>query len=298
MLTGEVPFSADSQVGVAMKHVNEEPPDVQRRRPGVSAAAALVVERATLKAPERRYQRVDEMIADLETALEVEAARAGSTSGEATSVLDAVPPPRRRLARGVRWSWSAFALLLAVAAVVLALVYGISSGWFGGGGAGAGGPAGGGMDPVKVTSATDYDPLGTGGEHSDLTSNAIDDNPAITGGAWTTETYDQNFPEGKEGVGIYLTTAAPAAAKSLQVRSAKGGWDLQVYGAPSAPRQTRPTRSAGGHPSARRRGWGPTRRLPWTPAGEVSATTCSGSTKLASVGSRYRVEITDARLFD
>ncbi len=112
MLTGEVPFSADSQVGVAMKHVNEELPDVQRRRPGISAAAALVVERATFKAPERRYQHVDEMIADLETALEVEAARAGSTSGEATSVLDAVPPPRRRLARGFRWSWSGFALLL------------------------------------------------------------------------------------------------------------------------------------------------------------------------------------------
>ena len=51
MLTGEVPFSADSQVGVAMKHVNEELPDVQQRRPGVSAAAALVVERATVKAP-------------------------------------------------------------------------------------------------------------------------------------------------------------------------------------------------------------------------------------------------------
>ena len=32
------------------------------------------------------------MIDDLSTALEVEAARAGSTTGEATSVLDAVPP--------------------------------------------------------------------------------------------------------------------------------------------------------------------------------------------------------------
>ena len=34
MLVGQVPFHADSQVGVAMKHVNEDLPDVQRRRPG------------------------------------------------------------------------------------------------------------------------------------------------------------------------------------------------------------------------------------------------------------------------
>src|SRR4249919_4115168 len=88
MLIGQVPFHADSQVGVAMKHVNEELPDVQQRRPEISAATALVVERATAKDPAERYQEVGEMIDDLSTALEVEAARAGSTTGEATSVLD------------------------------------------------------------------------------------------------------------------------------------------------------------------------------------------------------------------
>ena len=65
MLIGQVPFHADSQVGVAMKHVNEELPDVQRRRPEVSAAVALVVERATAKDPAERYQDVGEMIDDL-----------------------------------------------------------------------------------------------------------------------------------------------------------------------------------------------------------------------------------------
>src|SRR6476646_8691934 len=97
MLVGQVPFSADSQVGVAMKHVNEDLPDVQRRRPDVSAAAAMVVERATTKDPAQRYQGVGEMIDDLATALEVEAARAGSTTGEATSVLEAVPAAERKL---------------------------------------------------------------------------------------------------------------------------------------------------------------------------------------------------------
>ena len=109
MLTGDVPFEADSQVGVAMKHVNEELPDVQAERPELSAATALVVERATAKDPAKRYADIGEMIDDLSTALEVEAAREGRTTGEATSVLDAVPPASRKLSTGTRLSWAALA---------------------------------------------------------------------------------------------------------------------------------------------------------------------------------------------
>src|ERR1700755_3493567 len=124
MLTGEVPFSADTQVGVAMKHVNEELPDVQKRRPELSAAAALVIERATSKDTAKRYGSIGEMIDDLSTALEVEAARAGSTTGEATTVLDAVPPAQRKLSSRARWPWGLLggAGLVAVGVVVIILI--------------------------------------------------------------------------------------------------------------------------------------------------------------------------------
>src|SRR3954471_10157341 len=161
MLIGQVPFHADSQVGVAMKHVNEELPDVQRRRPEVSAAVALVVERATAKDPSERYQQVSEMIDDLETALEVEAARAGSTTGEATSVLDAVPPPQRKLSTRARWSWAGVIALLLIAGGVLLAVQLISSGTVGGGGGGTPGKR------VQIQSVTDFDPAGDGEEGSD-----------------------------------------------------------------------------------------------------------------------------------
>src|SRR6201747_754316 len=138
MLVGQVPFHADSQVGVAMKHVNEDLPDVQQRRPEISAATALVVGRSTDKDPAERYQQVGEMIDDLSTALEVEAARAGSTTGEATSVLDAVPPPKRTLSGRARWSWAAIVGLLLVAGATLLVVQLISNGDFGGGGANKG----------------------------------------------------------------------------------------------------------------------------------------------------------------
>src|SRR5918912_3003473 len=91
MLTGETPFSADTQVAVAMKHVRDPLPDVQRRRPEVSAALASIVERATAKETRNRYRTVDEMVHDLEQVLAIEAARAGETSGEATAVLRSLP---------------------------------------------------------------------------------------------------------------------------------------------------------------------------------------------------------------
>src|ERR1700692_4723598 len=49
MLTGGVPFRGESPVAVAMKHVREDTPDVQMRRPELSAATAAVLDRAMAK---------------------------------------------------------------------------------------------------------------------------------------------------------------------------------------------------------------------------------------------------------
>jgi hypothetical protein len=232
MLVGQVPFRADSQVGVAMKHVNEDLPDVQRRRPDLSAAAALVVERATAKDPGQRYQRIGEMIDDLSTALEVEAARAGSASAEATSVLEAVPGPRRRLSSRARWSWATIVALLLVGGAALLAVQLISSGSLGGGGAeqGAG-------QPIAIEAASDYDPQGDGEENPGTVGLAVDGSLAT---AWSTEHYEsEDFAGTKSGpdpgVGLYVTTAAPARAAKLVVRSPTAGWDAQVFAAAAGP---------------------------------------------------------------
>src|SRR5215203_260438 len=87
MMTGEVPFKADTQVAVAMQHVREPLPDVQRRRPEISAALAAVVEQSTAKETKNRYATIDDMVHDLEEVLGIEAARSGQATGEATTVL-------------------------------------------------------------------------------------------------------------------------------------------------------------------------------------------------------------------
>src|SRR4051794_2950734 len=119
MLTGDVPFTAESQVGVAMKHVREPLPNVQQVRPEVSSALAAVIERATAKETRNRYTTAEEMVTDLERALQIEAGRAGgTTNGEATSILGTLPPATAGYAkppRRIPWGW--LALILAVLAV-------------------------------------------------------------------------------------------------------------------------------------------------------------------------------------
>jgi serine/threonine-protein kinase len=234
MLVGQVPFHADSQVGVAMKHVNEELPDVQMRRPDISAAAALVVERATAKEPADRYQEVGEMIDDLSTALEVEAARAGSTTGEATSILDAVPPAKRKLSSRTRWSWAAIALLVLVGGGALAATQLISSGETPGAGGGALKDKG---STIPIASATDYDPQGDGKEDPETIELAVDSN---LGTAWSSEHYDTDTFAGTKsgpdpGVGLYVTTKSPATPTAMVIRTPGPGWDAEIYAVEGEP---------------------------------------------------------------
>ncbi len=128
LLTGEVPFTGDTPVAVAMRHVREDVPDVQRLRPEVSAATATVVDRATAHDLARRYPDIPSLLADLEEALAIEAARTGQATGEVTSVLRSLPLRARRrlpwrMRHRARWlAW--IALFLVIGAVILIVAAG------------------------------------------------------------------------------------------------------------------------------------------------------------------------------
>jgi len=229
MLTGKVPFQAETQVGVAMKHVNEPLPPVESRRPEVSAAMAAVVETSTAKDPEQRYGTIAAMLRDLESALEVEVSRAGRSTGEVTTVLDSVPPRRRHIFTRRRMSVAGILLVLAAAAAAVAIVAVTSL---------TGGEdkqeAEGGPTDIELQGANDFDPLALDGvneEHPDDVRLAVDGNPTT---AWTTETYTTDNL-GKEGVGLYVDAGKPIAAKALEVRSDTRGWDMEVYGTATDP---------------------------------------------------------------
>ena len=227
MLTGEVPFRAETVVGVAMKHVNEQIPDVQTLRPEVSSALAAVIDRATTKDPQRRYSEMAAMLADLEAALEVEIARGGA-HGEATTVIESVGPQRKLLTnRRVSAAGAALVLIATVAALLIAALTG--------GGTGQRGTAIAGGSEIKITDATAFDPPpGDGQENSSDVGLAIDGDPSQT--AWTTEHYDSDLFGGlKTGVGIYVETDGETNPRVMRVRTKGGGWDAKVYAVPSGP---------------------------------------------------------------
>ncbi|HZA90213.1 MAG TPA: serine/threonine protein kinase, partial [Solirubrobacterales bacterium] len=286
MLTGEVPFHAETQVGVAMKHVNEPLPAVETRRPEVSAALAAVIEKATAKDPEQRYATIAAMLRDLEAALEVEVSRAGRSTGEVTSVLDSVPAPRRQLFTRRRVSWAGILLVLVGAAAAVAIVAFT--------GEEERPKADGEAEIVRVEGADDFDPEGDDAELTEDVELAIDGNPTGTG--WTTEHYDtEAFGNLKSGVGLVVDAGQPVDATGVEIRSTEGGWALEVYGAASGP----PTSLAD---------WG-------TPIGSAADVSTNETVDVSSPGKlqyyliwiiglaestdeagRFRVEISDVRL--
>lgn len=69
LLTGEVPFSGESPVSIALKHLQAETPSVRDFDASIPQSLENVILKATAKNPDHRYASVDEMAADLETVL-------------------------------------------------------------------------------------------------------------------------------------------------------------------------------------------------------------------------------------
>jgi serine/threonine-protein kinase len=65
MLTGSVPFTGDTPLEIAMKHLSTVPEPPSAKRPEVPRDLDLIVLRALAKRPEERYTRAEEMDADL-----------------------------------------------------------------------------------------------------------------------------------------------------------------------------------------------------------------------------------------
>ncbi len=241
MLTGEVPFSGENQVAVAMKHVREDLPDVQVRRPEVSSALAAVLDRVTAKELSARYPDDATFIADLEDALGIETARSGQATGQATAVLRTLPESaRRRLPSRVLHPWRLATILLLVAAAgVVAL---LAAGDRAERGTGTAAPPGvtapPGLEAISLGQdrAKDYDPQGDGQEHSSSARFVLDKDP---NSVWDTESYQNGVitktspppkPE-SPGVGIYVDADPGVPARAMSISTPRPGWTGKVYAA-------------------------------------------------------------------
>lgn len=70
LLTGRLPFSGESAVSIALKHLQSETPSIRRWNPSIPQSVENIVLKATAKDPFYRYNSAEEMELDIVTALD------------------------------------------------------------------------------------------------------------------------------------------------------------------------------------------------------------------------------------
>jgi eukaryotic-like serine/threonine-protein kinase len=233
LLTGEPPFSGDSFVAIALRHVNDPPPSASARRPDVPLRVDTAIQRALAKEPEDR-PTMDEFVDELRACLH----ELGAPDREATAIMAgtarvprrAAPPeppgtePEPRARRRRPWPLLVTLLGLAIAAAVVAVVLATRGG--GGGGSGGGGSPPPPPQHVTLSAVASYDPHGDGSEHDETLSQATDGN---TSTYWETDTYsNQAFGNLKDGVGIVFDAGSPVRLAKVRVRTDTPGFKAIV----------------------------------------------------------------------
>jgi serine/threonine-protein kinase len=211
MLAGDVPFPGESFVAVAMKHVNEPPPNLLDVRRDIPLRPAAAVDRALEKDPEQRFATMDAFAAELEACL---AELDRGEDGDSTMVIPA-RERHRRPARRSRWPIGIAVLaLLAIAGIVVGLR--TLDGSNGKGTA---------SRRVPISGVTSYDPFGPDkAEHSDKAPNITDRNPSTY---WTTETY-RDFEKTKPGVGVVVDAHGPVNLARIVVTTDTPGFTAEI----------------------------------------------------------------------
>lgn len=69
MLTGRVPFNGETTVAIAIKHIQEEMVSPKEFVPEIPGSVEAIVLKCCQKSPDRRYQNMSEVIADLKQSL-------------------------------------------------------------------------------------------------------------------------------------------------------------------------------------------------------------------------------------
>ncbi len=69
MVTGKVPFDGDTPVAIAIQHIQSQMTPPEELVPGLPIAVSRIIEKCTMKSPERRYASAGELLVDLKKAM-------------------------------------------------------------------------------------------------------------------------------------------------------------------------------------------------------------------------------------
>lgn len=229
LLVGRPPFTGETQLATAMKHVKEPPPPLRSIKAGVPRPLETVIMKALEKDPDRRFTSAEDMRSALESTL-------GRTSGT-MAMPRAVPSPSTGQGAvdtpapsgDTRWIVK---VVLAVAAVIGAalllssLVDSTDDATDNRERAGRGEQGErAGSQPIQVDEVKDFDPYGGDSEHPEEAPLAADGDPATS---WSTETYSADLAtQGKPGVGLTFDLGEETAVSAVTITGSPG-MDLEL----------------------------------------------------------------------
>ncbi|MGH2554978.1 MAG: protein kinase domain-containing protein [Actinomycetota bacterium] len=236
LLTGRVPFQAESDMAIALMRLNQDPMPPRAFRGGIPRGIEAVVLRAMARDPEDRFQSAESMSAaldrlaggsELAATQSFQLRRAGPMAATTRTGHAEAPPST------IFRSWMLVPLIvivLAGAAIAAGLAIGRLE---------LGGPLGvrpapnspspqqpAALSEVTIAEARDFDPQGDGHEHPGDTGLAIDESAET---AWGTDHYNSaEFGNLKDGVGLWLDLGEGAEVSRITVNAPIQGWTFQV----------------------------------------------------------------------
>jgi len=215
LIAGDVPFTGDNFVAVAMKHVNEPPPNLLDVRRDVPARVAAAVDRALEKDPRARFPSMDAFAAELEACL---ASLDQGEEGDADTMERSVPVVRRPTPTRKHVSPWAIGLSLLGLAAIAAVVVGLVA--LRGNGNQGGVPA---ASRIHLRGVRGYDPYGD--NHAEHDSDAHFATDGNQGTSWETEHYN-SFD--KPGVGLLLDAGKPVKPHGITLDTGTPGFTARI----------------------------------------------------------------------
>lgn len=232
LLVGRPPFTGETHLATAMKHLREPAPPPRSIRAGIPRALDATLMKALEKEPADRWQ----------TAREMGAALGGSPAAVGTSTAVFQRPadldvggetPHPDGTNALRWLVPVI-LLIAAAAGIAFLISSLASN--DAPGPRSGKTSGAAPSKLEVSAASDFDPGGDGGEHPEDVRFAVDGDP---GTAWATEDYNDSLSALKAaddaGVGLVLDLGSAERVSRVEILSPTPGYDAEIRAGDAAP---------------------------------------------------------------
>jgi serine/threonine-protein kinase len=216
LLAGDVPFPGENFVAVAMKHVNEPPPNLLDVRRNLPLRVAAAVDRALEKDPEHRFPTMSAFASELEACIAgLDAPGDVDTGATIVTGGPSASRPRRPRKPVSRWAAGSVALgVLALAAVIVGLfaLHGLH----------VGGTPASQAASITLRGVGAWDPFGDKQEHNSIAGNATDKKLSTY---WETEHYN-SFT--KTGVGLILDAGRAVKPRGITIKTGTPGFMAEI----------------------------------------------------------------------